>query len=451
MPDPTPQPVEAAPTPQPETTPAAQPEGEPHKPGEPLYLSAPGEFKPFPGVLAGRPKEVSGQPCTYSLKGLIHPGNYTNHARGFTLSASTDRIKKWCSTGKAMLAAGINVPIVCDHSERARDSLGRIVDFEIRDGELFGLCQFIGADAPLIAARNEVSIGYVEDFTDSQNHRWGDAITHVALTPVPVIPGQSEFLKAASRLYPDAPPEIVVSPPAKAAGERTPPMASEYTLTCSQADYDLMHEDVAGLHEKGLPDKCGHVAAQFRALRQGFTSLLKKLSLVGDEKIEPSAVTGLMSRAGEKIDGLLSRPLPGPAPAPLHPMTLQYVGKSLSGVKERMIEAGWTPASIDSFMGRALQHPRELQTLTLSRTVQEGDEVFVKEAASLIDFFECVLKNPPVKMALGENNTRTLSRVTPGEGEGEQGDPNKPLTPEQYAKIMGHSPLGRSILASTAK
>jgi hypothetical protein len=95
-----------------------------------------------------------------------------------------------------MLAAGVAIPINCDHSEAARDVVGYVKEFKHEGDQLLGLCQFIGDEAALTAARNLVSVGIDPDFVDGEGRRWGEAIVHLALTPVPVVPDQDQFVLA---------------------------------------------------------------------------------------------------------------------------------------------------------------------------------------------------------------------------------------------------------------
>ena len=93
---------------------------------------------------------------------------------------------------------GVKVPINLDHSDRAADCLGYIVDMSRRDNTLHAICQFIGENAAELAARNYVSVGIDPSYKDGQDRDYGDAIVHVALTPVPIVPDQSHFALAAN-------------------------------------------------------------------------------------------------------------------------------------------------------------------------------------------------------------------------------------------------------------
>ena len=127
---------------------------------------------------------------------MIHAGNYVHPAKGFSLAVDQQRLQRWAETGRQMLAARVAIPINCDHSDAARDVVGYVKDFKLDGDRLLGLCQFIGDDAALTAARNSVSVGIDPDFTDGEAHKWGEAVVHLALTPVPVVPDQDQFLRA---------------------------------------------------------------------------------------------------------------------------------------------------------------------------------------------------------------------------------------------------------------
>jgi hypothetical protein len=142
------------------------------------------------------PPEISGQPATYYWKDTIHAGNYVHPVRQFSLIVDRARLGRWADTGAAMLAAGVAIPINCDHSDRARDVVGYVKQFKLDGDRLLALCQFIGDDAALVAARNLVSVGIDPDFTDGHARQWGEAIVHLALTPVPVVQNQGGFVEA---------------------------------------------------------------------------------------------------------------------------------------------------------------------------------------------------------------------------------------------------------------
>jgi len=172
------------------------------------------------------PAEVAGQPATYFWKDMIHTGTYVHPTRKFSLAVDRDRLGRWAEAGQQMLAAGVAIPINCDHSDAARDVVGYVKEFKLEDDRLLGLCQFIGDEAALTAARNLVSIGIDPDFTDGQARQWGEAIVHLALTPVPVVPDQDQFVEATSD---EESPELVLV--AESSDQNDP--RSESALSCT--------------------------------------------------------------------------------------------------------------------------------------------------------------------------------------------------------------------------
>jgi hypothetical protein len=166
------------------------------QPKTPFKLHASSLSPDAPVNPADLPSEVAGQPASYFWKDMIHTGNYVHPSRDFSLAVDKDRLSRWAATGQRMMAAGVAIPINCDHSDKARDVVGYVKEFKLDDDRLLGLCQFIGDDAALTAARNLVSVGIDPDFTDGQGQHWGEAIVHVALTPVPVVPDQDDFIQA---------------------------------------------------------------------------------------------------------------------------------------------------------------------------------------------------------------------------------------------------------------
>jgi hypothetical protein len=205
------------------------------------------------------PAEVAGQPATYFWKEMIHAGNYVHPTRGYALDVDQDRLQRWAATGQKMLAAGVPVPINCDHSDRARDVVGYVMQFKLDGDQLLGLCQFIGPDAALTAARNWVSVGINPNFTDGQARPWGEAIVHLALTPVPVVPDQGGFLAAArdsdigdmlilaADTEPTPPPQPASAPAlATAPAEADDGEDSAIAVACTAAQMQLLQQLIPG-------------------------------------------------------------------------------------------------------------------------------------------------------------------------------------------------------------
>lgn len=140
-----------------------------------------------------RPAEVNCQPVAYFWADGIRAGRYVHPAGKFELHVDGARLDTWVRNFGRMKKAGVDVPVPVDHSPRARDNLGYVVDVR-RDGDTLRLLhQFIGDDAIRLAARNKVSLGIDPEFRDGRGVMIGDCIVHSSLTPTPVVPGQEGF------------------------------------------------------------------------------------------------------------------------------------------------------------------------------------------------------------------------------------------------------------------
>jgi LysM repeat protein len=223
------------------------------------HLSATGIFSPLAKRPAGYPKQIAGQPCVYLKKDLIHCGHYTHPAKGFNVPVDRKRIDDWVSNFRKMRANGVKVPINLDHSDRAADCVGYVVEMSRSGDALHALCQFIGSDAAAVAARNYVSVGIDPAYTDGQERDYGDAIVHVALTPVPIVPDQAPFTLAASTSASSA-PVMAAAANSEAPGNNVIPM---YKLTCSESTLRGLYRHVPGMeqapHDQKIPCLVRHL------------------------------------------------------------------------------------------------------------------------------------------------------------------------------------------------
>jgi hypothetical protein len=147
-------------------------------------------------------------------KQILAPGTYWTGTG--PVEFTTEDIRALYATGRAMLAAGISVPVPLEHqanctplsqAERAARSVshncGFVESWEIAaDGSLnavLDVSYLPGAkDDADIRQRLEKTIKYVSpeirpSFTDGTGRTWENVIGHVALTPIPVWAGQRPF------------------------------------------------------------------------------------------------------------------------------------------------------------------------------------------------------------------------------------------------------------------
>lgn len=156
-------------------------------------------------------------------KVILSPGVY--HAPQGTLHATPGRVRGWAKTFARMNQNGIRVPICWGHQpgaipgegkgkadrqyELSRYNAGYIRNLSVSDdGDLEGELDIPGADVDedgnlitwaempdgrkVRCAIKEVSAA-IRDWQDGSGRKWPDAITHVALVPLPVVAGQTGF------------------------------------------------------------------------------------------------------------------------------------------------------------------------------------------------------------------------------------------------------------------
>lgn len=156
-------------------------------------------------------------------KELIRPAKYL--ANGKLFEATPDRIDHWYNQVRAMKARGIHVPLSIGHipdavprtqaehaaleESKARAIVGYLDDVEkTDDGRVFVLgdapAYEVDLDSGCLVNRatghavKEVSGGFWQNWVDGSGNAWQDVLTHVALVPLPVVPGQSGFTPLAT-------------------------------------------------------------------------------------------------------------------------------------------------------------------------------------------------------------------------------------------------------------
>lgn len=274
-----------------------------------IYLHCPtgGAFELASNLPADLPREIAGEPVEYMWKDLIHTGEYVHPIKRFHLSISGAKLDTLERNFREMKRRGVEVPINVDHSEAADDNRGFLVDVKRTNGTLMGLCQFIGKDAARTAARNRVSAGIDPDYTDGTGHKYGDAIRHVALTPVPVVPDQQPFTIAASRAAAggDVLTLAAADPDPNAPhGARSEPMAHKM-LQCSEESLNAMHRHVPGLGAAGDDEKLSRVAQHVGTTHGHLKNLMQCLGMDADGDMPAMlsrAVEALKSRNAQDVE-----------------------------------------------------------------------------------------------------------------------------------------------------
>jgi len=137
------------------------------------------------------------------IKDAIHVGHYKHPNGSFDVEIDTARMDRWIDTFWKMQGNGVKVPVFADHnddtaserqspSERTR---GYVTDMFRKDDTLYYVQEFGSKESETMATTvDQVSINVDPEFVDGEDRKYGEAITHIAITPKPVVPGQSSFI-----------------------------------------------------------------------------------------------------------------------------------------------------------------------------------------------------------------------------------------------------------------
>jgi hypothetical protein len=284
-------------------------------------------------------------------------------------------LKRWAETGRQLLAAGVAIPINCDHSDAARDVVGYVKEFKLEGDRLLGLCQFIGDDAALMAARNLVSVGIDPDFTDGQARQWGEAIVHLALTPVPVVPDQDQFVQ-----MPNAEGQM-------------PNEGDETALPCTAEQLQTLR---ALIGEDAEAENC-------------VSRIIEQLQSRDDSDSSAAPATDLqaeLAAAREEIFSLSSR-----LPQPMPPEVQSAIAESATAKFDAAVNRGFLSPSARDQLVTILVHGGDgkANMIALSRAANPGGDRCVAMAIA-----DVLLDNEPIP--LGERTgLQAMSRQIPGD------------------------------------
>jgi hypothetical protein len=337
-------------------------------------------------------------PVAYFWKDAIAVGEYVHPKTRQKLSVDAKRLDGLVEKFNAMRAAGIEVPAPMDHSARAADNLGFVVDARRNGDRLSLLHQVIGEDAALTALRNRCSLCIDPDFVDERGHRWGDAIVHSAFTPNPVITGMGEFVPfAASRDRQTETPIFYLS-----ADERKFDM-----------DFTQLREALGATAD--VPDD----------------KLLDKVRELTTEKATAlSRATAAETKAAE-LEGRvvsLSR-----APAAPDPEVLRDRRELSVGRIDLAVERGDMPPFIADKLKAKVGDAAKPSAFMLSRQDDLGDRP--------VDFVLALFDGAKLAPKAGaDTGVQTLSRAVPGEKRDE------PVSEDRRRELLGMTPLGNAAL-----
>lgn len=152
--------------------------------------------------------DAAGQPTRQFIKEICRVGTFTVDGRKATITA--DDLDRYVSAFARMKSAGCKVPVPSGHTFSADKNRGWVQDIYREGDVLVGRLELVGEDAIAMAGRNDVSVYIESDFKDGDGTAYGEAITHVALTPHPVVNKLGPFVKLAASRAGEAEREVEV-------------------------------------------------------------------------------------------------------------------------------------------------------------------------------------------------------------------------------------------------
>jgi len=129
-------------------------------------------------------------------KDLIYSGSFVHPSTGQKFTIDRDRIDRWVTAHQKMIQNGVKIPFGEGHRFDSASTYGYMVGLR-RDGDkavgVFSIEDDV-AKKKVGKGIQEVSVQIYPEYMDGKGVKYGEVLRHVAATPYPVIPGQSNFV-----------------------------------------------------------------------------------------------------------------------------------------------------------------------------------------------------------------------------------------------------------------
>ena len=145
-------------------------------------------------------KGGTGEPTQRFRKDVLHVGTLSHPVDGWQADFTPERIAKIAAETNRLIAAGHEPHVPSGHIRYADAATNRgfVKSMRVEGDRLFADMELIGDESIKEASRNKVSVFIEPAFKDGKGNTYGECITHVALTPVPVQTGQGDFVAIAA-------------------------------------------------------------------------------------------------------------------------------------------------------------------------------------------------------------------------------------------------------------
>lgn len=331
-------------------------------------------------------------------KQVARTGTFVHPSKGWTLVLTPERLRRFVDRFQAMSANAVSVPLCEDHIVSARTNKGFVRAMEVDDkGRLFAEFEAIGNDAIAMVQRNDASVNIETDAKDGEGRSYGEAITHVALTPAPVIGGMSPAAIAAGLT---SPPTYRYATDSTTGVDSADPKPGATNMDLGKLkqllkiDADLTEENALDQLKAWLDKREADTAAATKTTADELAAAKAKIAELETKpdalKIDPDTAEDRAELIEERIDSLTEKGLP---PAMAASLKTELCGKPGARPAYALSRGndGAQPFArrMVDIIGKVLEHavkPGEktgpqVRSLSRDTNAPEADDSWVDESA----------------------------------------------------------------------
>jgi hypothetical protein len=397
-----------------------------------VFRAPSGSGKPVPLALSGLPDEILGRKVHYRRKELAKVGQYVHRGTGKAFAITRERMDAWIRAFKRRIAKGIKPPLTKLHTlnPKADDAVVYVVALSRSGDSLYADLQFIGDDALALAARNDVSLSAVADVMDADGDKNGEALDHVALTPIPALTNLGGYVKIAASASPFADHPVFELSAFAGQARQGDPMPFAFDPELGTKLRSKLNLDASVPDEQVAVVAAEHVAAAIDVSARASQDAQRVTAL----STEVGTLKRELAAANEKVLALSAD-----APKELDPRTLTLMRRTFKADREKAVASGVISEAgmkaIDDLLG-----VNRNDGLALSLSAGDGDEADMVYSR----LCEIIATHPGVKTNAQIQRSRLALSATGG-------DPDGPVSDARYRELMALTGAGQEVLATQAR
>lgn len=123
---------------------------------------------------------------------------------------TSQHLQHWHDEGNKMLAAGLTVPVPCEHdfeahpmtpADKLKNNAGWVKEYKLRDNRLYSVLDIQDEElAKKLPTTIKWTSPWFSSFIDGAGRKWDNVIAHMALTTRPVVTNQAPFPSIAAAI-----------------------------------------------------------------------------------------------------------------------------------------------------------------------------------------------------------------------------------------------------------